>query len=165
MRFRALAVTGAGKESLDEGGFMRWTLRSVLREMFPELRHFPEDEQARAWREAASRSRKTIVLRSILGAMIMIGIALFICEVAIFGCYPFFPDELLSSVPWWGRLVGDVAMALFLVWLALAVSWPFLVRQRVRRLLRQALARRGVPICVHCGYDLRGLGGTRCPEC
>ena len=35
---------------------------------------------------------------------------------------------------------------------------------KVRRALRQILADRGVEICVHCGYDLRGSSDL-CPEC
>ncbi|MDY7108712.1 MAG: hypothetical protein SYC29_08750 [Planctomycetota bacterium] len=31
-------------------------------------------------------------------------------------------------------------------------------------LVRQYLAKRSVP-CPKCGYDLRGLTGTKCPEC
>jgi hypothetical protein len=39
-------------------------------------------------------------------------------------------------------------------------------RIRVRR-FRVALHKRGVPICVECGYSLRGLRGAvaTCPEC
>jgi len=34
-----------------------------------------------------------------------------------------------------------------------------------RRLLREQLTARGVPICIGCGYDLRGQVEPRCPEC
>ena len=39
-------------------------------------------------------------------------------------------------------------------------------RERARR-FRVALNRRGVPVCIQCGYSLQGLSnvGQQCPEC
>jgi len=36
---------------------------------------------------------------------------------------------------------------------------------RLRWHLRQQLVASGVPVCIHCGYDLRGQTEARCPEC
>jgi hypothetical protein len=38
-------------------------------------------------------------------------------------------------------------------------------RAHWRRSLREQLVERGVPICLDCGYDLRGQVEPRCPEC
>ncbi len=38
-------------------------------------------------------------------------------------------------------------------------------RHRLRRFLRLQLVKRGIPICLKCGYDLRGQTEPRCPEC
>ncbi|MCB9854113.1 MAG: hypothetical protein H6818_00390 [Phycisphaerales bacterium] len=38
-------------------------------------------------------------------------------------------------------------------------------RRSIQRHLRRRLIASGVPICLHCGYDLRGLQDARCPEC
>lgn len=38
-------------------------------------------------------------------------------------------------------------------------------RSRVRRCVREDLVMRGIPICIPCGYDLRGQSEPRCPEC
>jgi len=38
-------------------------------------------------------------------------------------------------------------------------------RKRIQRSLRSQLVARGTPICVECGYDLRGQLDPRCPEC
>lgn len=35
----------------------------------------------------------------------------------------------------------------------------------IRRSLRYQLVRKGIPICIHCGYDLRGQVQYNCPEC
>ena len=49
--------------------------------------------------------------------------------------------------------------------LALAATCLWFCRSLLRRRLRVLLAARGVPICIPCGYDLRGQIVSRCPEC
>jgi hypothetical protein len=46
-----------------------------------------------------------------------------------------------------------------------AVFFVYLAAARRRRFLRKLLREEGVIICLHCGYDLRGLTEGRCPEC
>ena len=42
----------------------------------------------------------------------------------------------------------------------------FVFSHRVARYAREALNKRGGPlVCERCGYDLRGVGSERCPEC
>jgi hypothetical protein len=38
-------------------------------------------------------------------------------------------------------------------------------RTHLKRSIREQLADMGVPICIACGYDLRGQIEMRCPEC
>ncbi|MFQ5495358.1 MAG: hypothetical protein ACE5EX_08240 [Phycisphaerae bacterium] len=38
-------------------------------------------------------------------------------------------------------------------------------RSSVQRSLRGQLVELGTPVCLHCGYDLRGQEEPRCPEC
>ena len=49
--------------------------------------------------------------------------------------------------------------------LALAATCLWFCRSVLRKRLRILLAARGVPICIPCGYDLRGQVAARCPEC
>jgi predicted Zn-ribbon and HTH transcriptional regulator len=35
----------------------------------------------------------------------------------------------------------------------------------IRKRHRKELTALGIPTCIACGYDLRGLIGSRCPEC
>ena len=49
--------------------------------------------------------------------------------------------------------------------LSLVFGLNLLWRKAWIRELRCLLRERGVPICLHCGYDLRGLAEARCPEC
>lgn len=48
---------------------------------------------------------------------------------------------------------------------ALGATCLWLCRSLLRRRLRELLAAKGVPICIPCGYDLRGQLSPRCPEC
>jgi len=52
-----------------------------------------------------------------------------------------------------------------LFWLSLIALTIRLARRRIERHLRTGLLAAGVPVCMHCGYDLRGQTEARCPEC
>ncbi len=68
-----------------------------------------------------------------------------------------------SSPPHLATILFSVLMnipCLLLVYLTC-----FLWRKRQRRFLREKLIAKGVPICIQCGYDLRGQIDPRCPEC
>ena len=58
-------------------------------------------------------------------------------------------------------LAGAVALGGVLV----GAESRLFFRARWRRSLREQLVERGVPICLACGYDLRGQLEPRCPEC
>lgn len=49
--------------------------------------------------------------------------------------------------------------------LAVVIGSQYLVREPLIRYLREQLVAKGVPICIDCGYDLRGQVDPRCPEC
>jgi hypothetical protein len=65
------------------------------------------------------------------------------------------------SQPWRGYLELVVAIVVYV-----EIIW-FLLRRDIPRTLRQKLLEAGVPVCLDCGYGLRGLpaGTERCPEC
>ena len=44
-------------------------------------------------------------------------------------------------------------------------SAQFLFRKPMQRKIRELLNERGIEICVHCGYDLRGNPDDTCSEC
>jgi hypothetical protein len=48
---------------------------------------------------------------------------------------------------------------------ALPLSFQYLFRRTLQVAIREELNRRGVPVCIGCGYDLRGQETPRCPEC
>ena len=46
-----------------------------------------------------------------------------------------------------------------------SLTWSRATRPILRRSLREQLVEKGVPVCLECGYDLRGQIDARCPEC
>jgi hypothetical protein len=75
------------------------------------------------------------------------------------------PSTWLTAVlPFLSQWIAYGAVVL----IGLAAFFPVLwlrVRHRVRLDLRERLVALGVPVCLHCGYDLRGQTDPRCPEC
>lgn len=73
---------------------------------------------------------------------------------------------LVRSLPFtgWLRLLLEYAMA-GVFGLALGASISILFKKRRQQILRRLLREEGVPVCLHCGYNLRGQTEPRCPEC
>lgn len=46
-----------------------------------------------------------------------------------------------------------------------ALAFTVALRRPMRRFLREVLREDGEPVCLECGYSLRGLPEPRCPEC
>jgi peptidoglycan/LPS O-acetylase OafA/YrhL len=70
---------------------------------------------------------------------------------------------------WFGSLTTGASCVLIpLVVLSGAVwygGFRAFVREPMRKRLRASLRSHGLLLCIHCGYDLRGVGESRCPEC
>lgn len=60
-------------------------------------------------------------------------------------------------------ILGAIQGGLIGVVMPTAASYFF--RRPYRQFIRQYLQGRGVPICLECGYDLRGQTEPRCSEC
>ncbi len=60
-------------------------------------------------------------------------------------------------------LVSSIASKVMPLVLAATCLW--FCRSLLRKRLRVLLAAKGMPICIPCGYDLRGQVAARCPEC
>lgn len=72
-------------------------------------------------------------------------------------------------LPNMGRLMDEItdAIRLFVVIGGALLVLAVLHRWGIRHELRRKLIESGVPVCVKCGYSLRGLAhdATVCPEC
>jgi len=71
----------------------------------------------------------------------------------------------ITSRSSWIYICCTIALGGLGIPLATMIVPLLLFRQRTRRNLRQELHKRGVPICLHCGYNLTGCQSAQCPEC
>ncbi len=124
--------------------------RNAYLRQYPELGSFPSREAARAAWRRAMRS----VYRSgwfWLGILAMSGV-LSVLAVVVYRAVP----QARTFGP---AVVGGIVGA------ATVVGGFRGFHRRIHRTLRQELISMGIPICLHCGYDLRGQAEARCSEC
>ena len=129
-------------------------LRTVL---YPELKLVPAAQRVALWHEASVMEPKLRHMAVLLGALIAVAIA----AVLAMWAAPMVLDALgLNGAQRIVRVAIPgvcVAIGMFgLLWLQ---------RRAMRRDIRRILVKRGVTICIPCGYDLTGNTSGRCPEC
>ena len=131
--------------------------RRTYARIAPEITLFESAEKARAAVRAFRRSnwRSRRFWLALLLLMVAIGAVVAVLE---FVALPFFRRH---GAPSWlvGAAAGFVGGASFGYWMQIAMRRP------LRRYLRETLVAAGVPVCLSCGYNLRGLTEPRCPEC
>lgn len=76
------------------------------------------------------------------------------------------------TVVWFKALPGNPEINRFLCFMFLMIpifcGFPLFCwhgRRWMRKYLRTYLNEHGIPICMNCGYDLRGQVSPSCPEC
>ncbi len=124
-----------------------WIMSSTL---IPETARFDNPDESHRILELSLAPRRTFFV--IGGVVTWILVVVFACRTlaAPLGVPPWVAQVAIQPV---GMLVG-------FYWL-----FNFGLRKPFQRTLREALQRKGVPICLKCGYDLRGQTEPRCPEC
>lgn len=128
-------------------------LRAARR--YPELLLFPNDDT----RKKALKLALQKALRSPMAWLCVIGCSigiqlyfrLVVLKIALFALH--LPGALISAIS------SGIA-----VWLSVTLLFS-VGRNKVRQSLRLQLREMHVPVCQHCGYDLRGQVEARCPEC
>lgn len=124
--------------------------------LFPELALFETESERRAIvNRFAKRQWRTpqfwlCVLLYLVTCVLLVAAWLFL----------FHSSRWRGSLPPWSLGV-PIGLAGPILVLALRQT----LRKPGREFIRQELCARGVPICVKCGYDLRGQVDPRCPEC
>ncbi len=123
----------------------------------PELEQFDSEEQRqKALQQIGREAAKVRSWSYWLAVLILAGAAIAAAALARF---------LLSRVAWPRILEAAI------YWLAIGVTFGLVLRRLHRagtpEQLRQKLLQSGVPVCLACGYLLRGLptATNRCPEC
>lgn len=132
---------------------MRLTNEPLLfARFFPEVELFEDEEQRRAAiLEAISHQKKSFVLETVL---IGVSVSLFL---------HWFRGTVGTVSVLWQVLAGAgvlIAMVYVLAVLSLVVH-----AKKIRIALRSKLNEFGIPICMRCGYQLKGTPEPRCPEC
>jgi len=118
--------------------------------LFPELKLFPDCRQGR---HALHRATRTITRWSYaLAPPLCVG-TVFAGKRMAGGRIEGASNLLLMLLG--GLLFGCLVSYLPILWFS----------KRIRHSLRQQLRDAGIPVCIHCGYQLTGLPEARCPEC
>lgn len=124
------------------------------RKLFPELDRFPTADAGKqaykAWQKQNAATWRFWVI--LIGYSVVVGILVAMLFLLIRRWIPL-PMKMIGAVV--GGVTGGSGI----------IVLTYLWRQRCRVFLRRRLHAEGVPVCVPCGYDLRGIESTQCPEC
>ena len=127
----------------------RWIKR------FPEYSLFRNEEERSAALKLAGKCT-TGTAAFIIGYCVV--------QFATMNATDFIIAYVWPTLPRFADFLVSVA-ALSLVFSAYLYSTLWVYRRRIERVLRERLLELGIPVCLHCGYDLRGQTVPRCPEC
>jgi len=121
-------------------------MRSLSETILPELLLFePGPERQRKLQQAVNGPRTHATA--------------FLCVIGATGLFVLW-DKLVASIPSNWSLV--LIFMLYLIGFGLAIWYT---RRDIRRRLRTQLAKKGIPVCIPCGYNLTGNESGVCPEC
>ncbi len=67
------------------------------------------------------------------------------------------------TMPFAPRISNLVILAVLVISPCWAI--PLCYKRGVTRRMRRGLCELGIPVCLECGYDLRGNNSGVCPEC
>ncbi|OWY71738.1 hypothetical protein B7486_08705 [cyanobacterium TDX16] len=89
--------------------------------------------------------------------LVLVGpLSVWILAIAVF--YPWIPTTGWGRIP--VTVVGQV-----LITLSVELIWRWWRHKKICRAVRLELQRRGLQICIECGYEPHIPGAVRCPEC
>lgn len=132
--------------------WLNWS-RWVVAGVFPELRHFAEEERHEVWRCSLSATGAfwtyalLVVLGMCFGTLVML--RWMVPSGSFIVTWLFCIIVVLVACPWVSAILGIL-----------------IHRRAIRAALQCTLRAKGLSLCRRCAYDLRGcVEGTQCPEC
>ncbi len=131
-------------------------ITSRFYKVYPELALLDSDEDRRATLKALQRG----LLRRPLFWLMSCGLGALNGLAPLWSRYLWIP-VVSNHLPRW--LVS--MLPAILVGASLGLILQYAWRRPLQRRLREELVARGIPVCIACGYDLRGQTEPRCPEC
>jgi hypothetical protein len=122
--------------------------------LFPELELVVDQQERRRILSAASSHihMRPIFWIALIAGSIVISVVLSLALVGL-GRY-----VRISA----GVRAGIVAT---IISASIGLLAQYAFRKPMQKYIRQRLVEMGIPICIACGYDLRGQQEPRCPEC
>lgn len=140
---------------------LRWLLwmdRTAVRGL-PETRLFPSEGDV----FEALKQLEIERVRGWSAVWIFRGLASAIVVPLLMVAFTLSPNRLR----WVSQWEGFVLMFVILLLASVLIRFAFVYadRRRTVRFLRRRLLELGVPVCLACGYCLRGVPSQRCPEC
>ena len=152
LRRRAARVRHNAGRTCSAGVRSNWV---TLWKQYPELEHFEREDVPGVASEALTFAKHEVTRT---WRFWLTAVALLVAYVAVMILAGRMMTQYFGS-PDWARYVGSGCCGVVFS----GVVWR-LFRDRTRRHLREKLVQLGIPICLPCGYDLRG-STDRCPEC
>lgn len=144
-----------------------WSARQVRRR--PELAHIPPTDPYFASRAITARflRRGLPVIAATIATMLLIWYAWgFVAQAVLtFMQHPVDANSQGSSRASVHACVVSILVAQWVTTLGAGVWMTRWSSRRRRRTLRGEVRRRGVPICIACGYESGDIHSPRCPEC
>jgi hypothetical protein len=130
-------------------------MKRLLLRLLPELKRFRTEEER--WEVCEQASEQAGGDRH--------GFAAFLLAVMI-GFIPQWSPYVLPqlTIQSWIERVGNVWFGIAGVTIAGLIYTPRGIAS-MRQSLWKQLADKGIPCCIHCGYDLTGNESGKCPEC
>lgn len=122
--------------------------------LFPELKLLETTKDRRELLTAVER--RTVGLGKRIALVVALAVVVgSLCAATLYTLSRWWPIPQST----WGAISGAIVGG------TSALSVQIFWRRPLQREIRRELNRRGVPICVRCGYNLHGLAEPRCPEC